>query len=116
MKYEATLDKDCLLKVISVQKDSAVGVASHKSWTWKRRMDTAVTNIVQSGEADRLRSKWFSKDSCEAKSIVYAIDIIRFKDLFIILSFSMLLCLLLLLLEIVWNKLRITRLDLYNGN
>ena len=69
--------------------------------------------MVQSGEADFLIYKWFGRKTCKTKSPFYSIDIVRLKDLFIILAVSILIAAFLLLIEVkcykIYNVMRRAR-------
>ena len=69
-------------------------------------MDTTVMHMVESGEADYLIKKWFPQHECKAKKTFYSLDILRLKDLFIILVVSILVATFLLFIEIIWHKLQ----------
>ena len=97
-------DKDCSLKTIRLHKDSGVSIASLRGWTWKRRVDTAVSHMMQSGEVDYVLQKWIGKGSCKSSKTFYAIDILKLKNLFVILSISVLIASFILVIEVLWKK------------
>ena len=104
LKYFRDIDKDCSMKVVQLEVTLGISITSRKSWTWNRRLDTAVINMVESGEADFLINKWFNQKSCKAKNKFHAIDVQKLKDLFTILSVSAFISLFVLVIEIIWKQ------------
>ena len=98
------IDKDCSLKTIRLHKDSGIGISSLRAWTWKGRVDAAVSQMMRSGEVEYVIKKWIGKGSCKSNSAFYAIDILKLKDLFVILSISILIASFILVIEIAWKK------------
>ena len=105
LKYFTDIDKDCTLKTVLLQKDTGVAISALKSWTWKRRIDAAISYMVESGEADYLIKRWFGQESCKSSNAFYAIDILKLKELFVILSISILIASFILVIEIAWKKI-----------
>ena len=104
LKYMADIDKDCSLKKVQLNIQNAICIASRKSWTWKKRIDTTISHMVESGEIDYLFKKWFGKGSCVPKNTFYAIDILKLDNLFVILGVSVPIALFILLIELIWKK------------
>ena len=105
LKYMSDIDKDCSLKTIRLHKDSGIGISSLKTWTWKGRVDAAVSQMMRSGEVDYVSKKWIGKGSCKSSNAFYAIDILKLKELFVILSISILIASFILVIEIAWKKI-----------
>ena len=105
LKYFEDIDKDCSITVIRLEVTLGVGITSRKSWTWNRRLDTAVIAMVESGEADFFMNKWFYQKSCKAENKFHAIDVQKFNDLFTILGLSAFISLFVLIFEIIWKQL-----------
>ena len=103
LKYITDVDKDCSLKTVQLHTSTVICVTSRKSWTWKRRIDTTISHMVESGEVDHLHTKWFGKGSCTAKNNFYSLDIVQLKDLFIILGISAVISTFILLIEVIWS-------------
>ena len=99
------IDKDCSLKTVATHKGNSIGIAALKSSTWKRRIDAAISFMVESGKVDYLIRKWFGKGSCKQSNTFYAIDILKLKSLFVILSISTLVASFILVIEIVCKKI-----------
>ena len=108
LTYIASNDKDCSLKTVKLSKIISYTIASRKSWTWKRRVDTAVSHIIDSGEVDHLNTEWFGKGSCKGKNTFYSIDIVKLLGLFVILSVSVLTAAVVMAIEFIWSHCSVT--------
>ena len=104
LRYMTDIDKDCSLKTVATHKDNSIGVAALKSSTWKRRIEAAISYMVESGKADHLIRKWFGNGSCKSSNTFHAIDILKLKNLFVILCISILIASSTLVIEIAWKK------------
>ena len=85
--------------------DTGIGVAVAKSRRWKRRVNAAVSYMIESGEADHFIKSWFGQESCKSSNAFYAIDILKLKDLLVILSISILVASFILMIELAWERL-----------
>ena len=88
-----------------LQKDTSIGIVALKSWTWKRRVNAALSFMVESGEVDYFIKRWFGKESCKSSNTFYAIDILKLKHLFVILTISIFIASFILVIEIAWKKI-----------
>ncbi|XP_065051648.1 uncharacterized protein LOC135681232 isoform X2 [Rhopilema esculentum] len=87
LRYYASIDHSCSLKVIELKdRDLAVAVVARKNWSWRRRINTAINDIVASGNADYIYAKWFGKAPCKRTNTFFSLDIMRLKDLFVLLA------------------------------
>ena len=90
---------------MTLQIDTGIGIAVAKSTTWKRRVDAAVSYMIESGEVDYFIKRWFGQESCKSSNAFYAIDILKLKDLLVVLSISIVVASFVLVIELAWERL-----------
>ena len=66
-RHLASIDQSCSLKVFEKlpDHDLAMGIIARKNWSWRRRINTAITYMTLSGEIDYLIGKWFRHTPCK---------------------------------------------------
>ena len=94
LTHQVSIDHGCSARIIRVPNYNApIGLVFRKNSTWKNRWNTAVTDMVATGEADFVVNKWFQKTNCKKTNTFYALDIQRMKGIFILLACAILGCL-----------------------
>ena len=112
MQHQVSLDHTCSARVIRVEGIGyGFGIIFRKNWSWKKRINTAVTHMINGGEVDHFTSKWFSKSQCKKASTFYSLDINRMKDIFILLGITVLVCLLAALTTNVFGWMLVAKRD-----
>ena len=107
LTHQISIDHGCSARIIRVPHYNApAGLVFRKNSTWKHRWNTAVTSMVDTGEADYVLNRWFQKTNCKKANNFYSLDIQRMRGIFIVLACAILGCLVIALAVIPMERRR----------
>ena len=112
LTYYASIDHSCSLRVMDLkERDRAIGIVARKNWQWRRRINTAINHIVESGNADYIYAKWLGKVPCKRTNTFFSLDIMRLKHLFVLLAGSTTGCIFISLILRIASKFCLKKKD-----
>ena len=95
------MDKNCTFNVIKADKGIAfIGIAFPKGSTLKRKLNYAAAGLTNSGKKDRFFNYWFGSGKCKASIDFYPLELSHFKNLFIWVSYGLLMSLCILVISL----------------
>ena len=83
-----------------------VGITMRKKFTWKKKFNAAVVDIVNSGLVDDLSKKWFRSQKCTRSNTFSSLDAKMISSIFVWLSIGILSCVSFCIISVLIQYLR----------